>query len=94
MSSTFSKNLHNKHFSDPIKKKMISLLKATSKAELDQIFSDIEKSDEDGVNDWIGLLSKTLYFTTINSSGVINGCLKYGISYENKIPNSRGRNIL
>ncbi|CAB4410312.1 unnamed protein product [Rhizophagus irregularis] len=49
----FQRNLYNKHFSDPIKKKMISLLKATSKAELDQIFSDIEKFDEYGVNDWI-----------------------------------------
>lgn len=37
---------------------MISLLKATSKVELDQIFSDIEKSDEDGVN---GILLK-IYF--------------------------------
>jgi hypothetical protein len=34
--------VNNKRFSD-------SLLKAESKAELNQIFSDIEKSDEDGV---------------------------------------------
>jgi len=38
---------------------MISLLKATSKAELDQIFSDIKKSDEDGVK---GILLKISFF--------------------------------
>ncbi|CAB4436469.1 unnamed protein product [Rhizophagus irregularis] len=64
----FQRNLHNKHFSDPIKKKMISLLKATSKAELDQIFSDIEKSDEDGVNDWIDYYQRPYILATINSS--------------------------
>jgi hypothetical protein len=41
--------VNNKHFSNPIKRKMISLLKATSKLELDQIFLDIEKSEEDGI---------------------------------------------
>jgi len=49
----------NKHFSDPVKKKMISLLKATSQVELNQIFSDIEKSDEDGVR---GILLKFIIF--------------------------------
>ncbi len=51
--------MSNKHFSDPVKKKMISLLKATSQVELNQIFSDIEKSDEDGVR---GILLKFIIF--------------------------------
>ncbi len=42
------RNVINKNFSDPIKKKMKSLLKATSKTELDQIFLDIENSEENG----------------------------------------------
>lgn len=37
---------------------MISLLKATSKVELNQIFSDIEKFDEDGVK---GILLKIFF---------------------------------
>ena len=55
----------NKHFSDLIKKKMISLLKATSKEELDQIFLDIEKSDEDGIK---GILLKFFFLKKKNSA--------------------------
>lgn len=38
---------------------MKSLLKATSKTELDQIFSDIEKSEENGTK---GILLKICFF--------------------------------
>jgi hypothetical protein len=51
--------VNNKRFSELIKKKMISLLKAESKVELNQIFSDIEKSDEDGVK---GILLNIFFF--------------------------------
>ncbi|PKC50485.1 hypothetical protein RhiirA1_486241, partial [Rhizophagus irregularis] len=54
------RNVNNKRFSDPIKKKMISLL--------NQIFSDIEKSDEDGVKDWIDYYQRPHILATINSS--------------------------
>jgi hypothetical protein len=51
-----SRNINNKRFSDSIKKKMKSLLKATSQMELDQIFSELEKSEEDGIE---GILLKS-----------------------------------
>ncbi|GES91074.1 hypothetical protein RCL_jg25046.t1 [Rhizophagus clarus] len=62
------KNLHNKHFSNQVKRKMISLLKATNKVELDEIFSDIEKTDEDGVKNWVDYYRKPYILASINSS--------------------------
>ncbi|PKC66924.1 hypothetical protein RhiirA1_441459 [Rhizophagus irregularis] len=50
-----------------LKKKMISLLKAESKAELNQIFSDIEKSDGNDVKDWIDYYQRTHILATMNS---------------------------
>jgi hypothetical protein len=53
------RNVHNKPFSNDIKRKMLFLLKATSKEELEEIFSDIEKSEENGVK---GILLIFFYF--------------------------------
>ncbi|CAB5393707.1 unnamed protein product [Rhizophagus irregularis] len=44
------------------------IFKAESKVELNQIFSDIEKSDEDGVKDWIDYYQRPHILATINSS--------------------------
>ncbi|CAG8601338.1 20658_t:CDS:2 [Rhizophagus irregularis] len=46
---------------------MISLLKAESKEELNQIFSDIEKSDGNDVKDWIDYYQITHILATMNS---------------------------
>jgi len=55
------RNVNNKNFSDPIKKKMMSLLKAISQTELEEIFLNIEKSGESGIE---GILLKICFFKT------------------------------
>jgi hypothetical protein len=64
----FQRNLNNKRFSDPIKKKMKSLLKAASQVEIDQIFSDLEKSDENGILDWINYYRTPHILASLNAS--------------------------
>jgi hypothetical protein len=53
------RNVNNKHFSESIKKKMKALPKASSQTELEQIFLEIEQSEENGTK---GIYLKFTFF--------------------------------